>query len=64
LEIEQLVDRMEDMENGRYMYLVKWKGCPAKENTWELSEKISVHIREKFDKTFDRKCAKKHAKRK
>ena len=49
-EVEELIDRERD-EDGNWKYLVKWKGYPPEENSWEPSANISGNaLREYLDK--------------
>ncbi|GAQ91126.1 hypothetical protein KFL_007310030 [Klebsormidium nitens] len=40
---------MHQLKNGVPIYLVKWKGCPAAENTWEPEENVTVINRDLLD---------------
>ncbi|GAQ92741.1 hypothetical protein KFL_011160030 [Klebsormidium nitens] len=40
---------MSMLKNGVPIYLVKWKGCPAAENTWEPEENVTVFGRGLLD---------------
>ncbi|KAL2165380.1 hypothetical protein VTH06DRAFT_678 [Thermothelomyces fergusii] len=39
-EVEEIVDSAIDADTMEHMYLVKWKGYPASENTWEPKKNL------------------------
>jgi hypothetical protein len=45
---EHLVEKKR--ENGRWLWLVKWKGYSSKDNTWEPTENISKDLIAEFEK--------------
>jgi hypothetical protein len=47
-EAEHLVEKKR--ENGRWLWLVKWKGYSSKDNTWEPTENISKDLIADFEK--------------
>lgn len=40
-EVEAIVDSMIDADSMQHMYLVKWKGYSASENTWEPKKNLA-----------------------
>ena len=47
-EAEHLVEKKR--ENGRWLWLVKWKGYSSKDNTWEPSQNLSKELIADFEK--------------
>lgn len=39
-DVEDIVDTQIDNASSETLYLVKWKGYPSKENTWEPKENL------------------------
>ncbi|KAL2147195.1 hypothetical protein VTI28DRAFT_150 [Corynascus sepedonium] len=50
-EVEEIVDSAIDADTMEHMYLVKWKGYPASDNTWEPRRNLkgSLELVRKFD---------------
>lgn len=46
-EVEKIVDSKQD-EDGSWKYLIKWKGYPENENSWESSVDISANTLSKY----------------
>ncbi|KAM3144209.1 hypothetical protein pb186bvf_003671 [Paramecium bursaria] len=40
-EVEDIVDRRYDSTKKQYLYLIKWKGYPSDQNTWEPKGHLS-----------------------
>ena len=51
-EAEHLVEKKR--ENGRWLWLVKWKGYSSKDNTWEPAQNISKDLIADFEKRQDK----------
>lgn len=49
--MEEIVDSAIDADTMEHMYLVKWKGYPASDNTWEPRRNLkgSLELVRKFD---------------
>ena len=45
---EKLLDFKED-KKGKQTFLVKWKGYPASENTWEPAENLADQCQDMMD---------------
>src|SRR5437762_14334427 len=53
-EVEEILKSKIDKHNGVLQYLVKWKGCPATDNTWEpaINVKNAPKLVEQFHKCY------------
>jgi chromobox protein 3 len=40
-EVEKIVDSSHNKKTGSTQYLVKWKGYPSTQNTWEPAENLN-----------------------
>ena len=54
---EKLLDFKED-KKGKQTFLVKWKGYPASENTWEPAENLADQCQEMMDEMMAKALAK------
>ena len=52
-EVEKVLRRRK--RNNRFEYLIKYKGYPDSENTWEPRSNIKVDLYKAFDRTLDTK---------
>eukprot|EP01050_Picozoa_sp_SAG11_P021804 SAG11_NODE_3961_length_2132_cov_1.162814_3_plen_124_part_00 len=52
-EVEKILKRRK--RNNRFEYLLKYKGYPDSENTWEPRSNIKVDLYKGFDRTLDTK---------
>ena len=44
--VEEILNKRYDEESQNYVYLVKWEGFPASENTWEPEESLLKDVPE------------------
>ena len=53
-EVEEILKSKIDKRNGVLQYLVKWKGCPDTDNTWEpaINVKNAPKLVEQFHKHY------------
>lgn len=55
-QVERIVDSMIDADTKEHLYMVKWKGYPSKDNTWE--PKSNLKKCENLLKDYDAKKGK------
>ena len=56
-EVEAVLNSKIDKRNGVLQYLIRWKGCPDTDNTWEPASNVknAAKLVEQFHKRYPHK---------